>query len=121
MVHQGVKEYIDIDSVDKYDSRLEEVALKIEDNTLDVFKYIDSVKEHRCENAVLERSRDKVTQTDNPVEHAKEIARLKQDSINKTKEVVGCRSKMDYQNQPRRKTPSRTFKDNSDDTQWESF
>ncbi len=54
-VHNYVQEYIDVDSADKNDPKLYDIAHKIEDSTSKVFIGMDKVKEHKCKNLQLEK------------------------------------------------------------------
>ena len=73
-VHKNVQEYINVDSVNKRDKKLTQIAANIEDSTTHVFEYIDKIKEHKCEDLKLERGRDVVkAQTADPVVYHKKI------------------------------------------------
>ena len=92
-VHSLVQEYININSENRYDSKLPMIANEIEENTLKVFDYLDQVKAHRCENAALERKRD-IISTKDPIVYKQEIKELKKHCVNTTKKVIGNRSEI---------------------------
>jgi len=48
LVHNGVQEFIDVDSKNRNDSSLHTIASKIEENTTKVFEGIDKLKKHKC-------------------------------------------------------------------------
>jgi methyl-accepting chemotaxis protein len=107
-VHKGVQEYIDIDSKDKKDSRLFDIAKNIEDNTSNVFKYIDKVKEHKCNEMRLKRGRDVVgKETKDPKVYHEKISKYKKDeSLHDRVSKNGTVTLKEEKN---------------DDEQWESF
>jgi methyl-accepting chemotaxis protein len=92
-VYKGIQEFIDVNANNCYDEALHEIALRIEKNTLDVFKYIDNLKQFRCENAAFERERDMI-ETKDSVEHSKMIKRMKSQSINESHKVIGSKKEV---------------------------
>jgi len=48
-VHNGVQNYIELDAKDKTNPQLHKIAQDIENSTTSVFKYIDKIKTHHCE------------------------------------------------------------------------
>ena len=56
-VHEGVQKYIDVDSQDKENPELAKIALDIEQDTKDVFKYIDLIKKNKCSEHSVSRHR----------------------------------------------------------------
>ncbi|QDF28237.1 methyl-accepting chemotaxis protein [Halarcobacter anaerophilus] len=107
-VHKGVQEYIDVDSKDKKDARLYDIAKNIEDNTSNVFKYIDKVKEHKCNEMRLKRGRDVVgKETKDPKVYHEKISKYKKDeSLHDRVSKNGTVTLKEEKN---------------DDEQWESF
>ena len=59
LVHSGVQNFIDIDSVDKKDERLYTIAKEIENNTTNVFECIDEIKIQKCKNIKSEKKLDR--------------------------------------------------------------
>ncbi|PLY07768.1 MAG: hypothetical protein C0625_04170 [Arcobacter sp.] len=53
LVHKGVQDYIDVDSIDKKDQRLYSIANGIENSTTKVFECIDRIKVQNCKNSEL--------------------------------------------------------------------
>ena len=108
-VHKGVQTYIEIDAKDKKDNRLYDIAKDIESNTLSVFKYIDKMKEHKCNELRLLRGRDVVgKETKDPkIYHEKITEYKKEESL--------------HDRVPKKDVSGAIKANNNDDEEWESF
>ena len=85
-VHQYVQEYIDVDSKDRYNPALHDIASKIEENTKAVFVYIDRIKEHNCEEQESATTQITIKPTAKKIETTKTSTQVNK-SINQPKVI----------------------------------
>jgi len=88
-VHSGVQEYVDVDSKDKNDQKLYDIAHKIEDSTSKVFDGIDKIKMHRCEKMQFERLRDTMHKDyDNTKKFHSDVTQYKEEEVKSNKKAL---------------------------------
>jgi methyl-accepting chemotaxis protein len=124
-VHTNVQKFIDLDSKDRNDHALYDIAHKIEDSTTRVFEGIDKIKNHKCHELKLQRARDVVSsESKDTVEYHDKIKKFKEEEVRHDRKAAGrVKSATSAVNKkintkPKIETVSSSV---NDDDEWASF